>query len=241
MEIIPAIDIINGKCVRLTEGDFARQTTYESTPLETAKRFEAAGFRRLHMVDLDGAKYGSVINLPILRTVATNTGLTIDFGGGINTDEQIGAAFDAGAQMVNLGSVAVRNSKKLMSWIERYGGDRILLAADVRDSKIATGGWQKNTDLDVITFLRSWHERGITQTFVTDIGRDGALNGPNVELYQQITDNIPGLELIASGGATTTDDLMAVANAGCQGAIVGKAIYENMLSLDQLVNFQNAR
>lgn len=241
MEIIPAIDIINAKCVRLTEGDFARQTTYESTPLETAKRFEAAGFRRLHMVDLDGAECGSVVNLPILRMVATHTGLTIDFGGGINTDEQIEAAFDAGAHMVNLGSIAVRNSNKLASWIERYGGDRILLAADVRNGKIATSGWQKNTDLDVRTFLRSWHERGITQTFVTDIGRDGALKGPNVELYRQISDNIPGLKLIASGGVTTIDDLIALANAGCQGAIVGKAIYENMLSLDQLVNFQNAR
>ena len=153
----------------------------------------------------------------------------------------IEAAFDAGAHMVNLGSIAVRDGKKLVSWIERYGDDHILLAADVRDSKIATGGWQENTDLDVITFLRSWYERGITQTFVTDIGRDGALKGPNVELYRQISDNIPGLKLIASGGVTTIDDLIAVANAGCQGAIVGKAIYENMLSLDQLVNFQNAR
>lgn len=241
MEIIPAIDIINGKCVRLIEGDFARQTTYESTPLETAKRFEAAGFRRLHMVDLDGAKCGSVVNLPILRTVSAHTSLTIDFGGGINTNEQIEAAFDAGAHMVNLGSVAVRNRRKLASWIGRYGGDHILLAADVRDSKIATGGWQKNTDLDVRTFLRSWYERGITQTFVTDIGRDGALKGPNVELYRQISDNIPGLKLMASGGVTTIDDLIAVANAGCQSAIVGKAIYENILSLDQLVNFQNAR
>ena len=182
MEIIPAIDIIDGKCVRLTEGDFARQTTYESTPLETAKRFEAAGFRRLHMVDLDGAKAENVVNLPTLRQVAGETSLKIDFGGGIKTDEQIEAAFDAGSHMVNLGSIAVRNDKKLMSWIERYGGDRILLAADVRNGKIATSGWQKNTDLDVITFLRSWHERGIIQTFVTDIGRDGALKGPTVDL-----------------------------------------------------------
>jgi phosphoribosylformimino-5-aminoimidazole carboxamide ribotide isomerase len=240
MEIIPAIDIISGKCVRLTEGDFARQTTYDSSPLETAKRFEAAGFRRLHMVDLDGARVGKVINLPTLRQVACETSLQIDFGGGIKTDEEIAAVFDAGADMVNLGSIAVRDGEKLVSWIEQFGGEHILLAADVRGEKIATAGWQENTDLEVLAFLRSWHARGITQTFVTDIGRDGALKGPNAELYQQITDCIPRLKLFASGGVTTVDDLEGVAAAGCQGAIVGKAIYENTLTLDQLVDFQNA-
>ena len=241
MEIIPAIDIIDGKCVRLTEGEFSRQTTYQTSPLEIAVRFEAAGFRRLHMVDLDGARSGKVVNVSTLRQVANETSLKIDFGGGIKTDEEIAAVFDAGADMINVGSIAVSDSEKLMSWIERFGGEHILLAADVRGEKIATGGWQENTDLDVITFLRSWHERGITQAFVTDIGRDGALNGPNVELYQKIIETIPGLRLIASGGVTTADDLIAVADAGCQGAIVGKAIYENILTLDQLINFQNAR
>ena len=241
MEIIPAIDIINGKCVRLTEGEFSRQTTYRTSPLEIAMRFEAAGFRRLHMVDLDGARSGKVVNVSTLRQVANETSLKIDFGGGIKTDEEIAAVFDDGADMVNVGSIAVSDSEKLASWIERFGGEHILLAADVRGEKIATRGWQENTDLDVITFLRSWHERGIAQAFVTDIGRDGALNGPNVELYQKIIETIPGLRLIASGGVTTADDLTAVADAGCQGAIVGKAIYENILTLDQLINFQNAR
>jgi len=241
MEIIPAIDIIDGKCVRLTEGEFSRQTTYQTSPLEIAVRFEAAGFRRLHMVDLDGARSGKVVNVSTLRQVANETSLKIDFGGGIKTDEEIAAVFNAGADMINVGSIAVSDSEKLASWIERFGGEHILLAADVRGEKIATRGWQENTDLDVITFLRSWHERGITQAFVTDIRRDGALNGSNVNLYQKIIDTIPGLRLIASGGVTTTDDLTAVADAGCQGAIVGKAIYENILTLDQLINFQNAR
>ena len=241
MEIIPAIDLIDGKCVRLTEGDFGRQTTYESSPLETARRFEAAGFRRLHMVDLDGARRGSVANLSILEAVAANTGLTIDFGGGIKTDWEINAVFDAGADIVNLGSIAVRDAEKLASWIERLGGERILLAADVRDGKIATDGWQEDTSIDVLPFLRDWVNRGITQAFVTDVGRDGGLRGPNVNLYKQVTECIPDLQLIASGGVGSLDDLVAVKEAGCDAAIVGKAIYENKLTLDQLINFQNAR
>ena len=241
MEIIPAIDIINGKCVRLTEGDFDRQTAYESTPVETAKRFEAAGFRRLHMVDLDGAKSGTVVNLGVLESVANATDLRIDFGGGIKTDDQIKSIFDAGADMVNLGSVAVREPTKFSTWVECFGGDRILLAADVRNGKIAAGGWQDDTDLDLITFLEFWYERGITQTFVTDVRRDGRLAGPNLELYEQIISTIPGLKLIASGGVSSIDDLVWLRNAGCGGAIVGKAIYENKLSLDEMIKFQNAR
>jgi phosphoribosylformimino-5-aminoimidazole carboxamide ribotide isomerase len=241
MEIIPAIDIINGKCVRLTEGDFARQTTYESTPLEVAKRFEDAGFRRLHMVDLDGAKRGTVVNLPTLESVAAKTNLTIDFGGGIKTDEDIEAAFSAGASIVNLGSIAVRGPEKLTSWIERFGGHRILLAADVRDGKISTDGWQENTDLEILAFLCGWFEGGITQAFVTDVDRDGAMKGPNVDLYRKIVNTISGLKLIASGGVSSLDDLITLRNAGCQGAIVGKAIYEDKLSLKELIEFQNAR
>ena len=241
MEIIPAIDIIDGKCVRLTEGDFARQTTYESTPLEMAKRFEDAGFRRLHMVDLDGAKRGAVVNLPILESVAAKTDLTIDFGGGIKTDQDIEAAFEAGAQMVNLGSIAIRDPKKLTSWIERFGGHCILLAADVRDGKIAAHGWQENTDLDILAFLCGWFEGGVTQAFVTDVDRDGAMKGPNVDLYRKVVDTISGLKLIASGGVSSLDDLIALKKAGCRGAIVGKAIYENKLSLNELIEFQNAR
>ena len=239
MKIIPAIDIIGGKCVRLTEGDFSRQTTYETSPLETAKCFEAAGFDRLHMVDLDGARQGSVVNLSILIEVAANTRLKIDFGGGIKTDDDIKAVFNAGAHLVNVGSIALRDSEKLKSWIGSFGGDRILLAADVREGMIATAGWQENSDVNVITFLQTWHERGLTQAFITDIGRDGALKGPNVDLYKQVIGQLPGLKLIASGGVSSLDDLHALKSAGCDGAIVGKAIYENRLNLSDLIEFQN--
>jgi len=240
MKIIPAIDIIGGKCVRLTEGDFERQTTYDTSPLETAKRFEAAGFDRLHMVDLDGARQGSVVNLSILIEVTANTRLKIDFGGGIKTDDDIKAVFDAGAHLVNVGSIALRDSEKLKSWIGSFGGDRILLAADVREGMIATAGWQENSDVNVITFLQTWHELGLTQAFITDIGRDGALKGPNVDLYKQVIGQLPGLKLIASGGVSSLDDLHALKSAGCDGAIVGKAIYENRLNLSELIEFQNA-
>ena len=241
MEIIPAIDIIGGKCVRLIEGDFSRQTTYETSPLETAKRFEAAGFRRLHVVDLDGARRGSVVNLPILEEIATSTRLNIDFGGGIKTDEEMEGAFNAGADMVNLGSIAVRDAEKLISWVERFGGEHILLAADVRKGRIATHGWQETSDLALITFLRFWSERGIIQAFVTDVAYDGAMKGPNVDLYQQVIREIPGLRLIASGGVSSIDDLAALKNIGCHGVILGKAIYENKLTVDKLIEFQNAR
>ena len=240
MKIIPAIDIISGKCVRLTEGDFGRQTTYDTSPLETAKRFEAAGFDRLHMVDLDGARQGSLVNLSILIEVAANTRLKIDFGGGIKTDDDIKAVFNAGAHLVNVGSIALRDSEKLKSWIGSFGGDRILLAADVREGMIATAGWQENSDVNVITFLQTWHELGLTQAFITDIGRDGALKGPNVDLYKQVIGQLPGLKLIASGGVSSLDDLHALKSAGCDGAIVGKAIYENRLNLSELIEFQNA-
>ena len=240
MKIIPAIDIIGGKCVRLTEGDFERQTTYDTSPLETAKRFEAAGFDRLHMVDLDGVRQGSLVNLSILIEVAANTRLKIDFGGGIKTDDDIKAVFDAGAHLVNVGSIALRDSEKLKSWIGSFGGDRILLAADVREGMVATAGWQENSDVNVITFLQTWHERGLTQAFITDIGRDGALKGPNVDLYKQVIGQLPRLNLIASGGVSSVDDLHALKSAGCDGAIVGKAIYENRLNLNELIEFQNA-
>ena len=240
MKIIPAIDIIGGKCVRLTEGDFSRQTTYETSPLETAKCFEAAGFDRLHMVDLDGARQGSLVNLSILIEVAANTRLKIDFGGGIKTDDEIKAVFNAGAHLVNVGSIALRDSEKLKSWIGSFGGDRILLAADVREGMVATAGWQENSDVNVITFLQTWHELGLTQAFITDILRDGALKGPNVDLYKQVIGQLPGLKLIASGGVGSLDDLHALKSAGCHGAIVGKAIYENRLSLSDLIEFQNA-
>jgi phosphoribosylformimino-5-aminoimidazole carboxamide ribotide isomerase len=241
MKIIPAIDIIDGKCVRLTEGDFARQTTYESTPVEAARRFEAAGFRRLHIVDLDGAKRGSVANLEVLRNIAGNTDLAIDFGGGIKTDDDIEAVFDAGAQIANLGSIAVRDGERLASWIKRFGGERILLAADVRHGKIATGGWQVSTGLDIIEFLQHWKQRGLDQAFVTDVSRDGAMLGPNVSLYQRIKKCVPDLRLVASGGVSSIADLTALRNTGCYGAIIGKAIYEGKLSLGELVKFQDAR
>jgi len=239
MEIIPAIDIIDGKCVRLTEGDFARQTAYECSPLEAAKRFEAAGSRRLHMVDLDGAKRGSPVNIKALKTVAAYTNLIIDFGGGIKTDKDLEAVFGAGAAIVNVGSVAVNDPEKLSAWIDRFG-DRILLAADIRGDRIATGGWQERTSIELIPFLQRWHQRGITHTFVTDAGRDGALTGPNVDLYRRIIRAVPELKLIASGGVSSIDDLRELSAVGCCGAIVGKALYEGKIDLTQLIEFQNA-
>ena len=241
MEIIPAIDIIDGKCVRLTAGDFAQKTTYMSSPLEAARAYEAAGFRRLHIVDLDGARLGKVRNLAVLEAISSCIKLDVDFGGGIRTDEDIQSVFDAGAAIVNLGSIAVHDPERVVSWIGRYGSESVLLAADVRDGKISAFGWQQKTDFELLSFLGNWHDLGINQAFVTDVSRDGLMGGPNTELYKTIIQNVPGLRLIASGGVSSLDDLKLLRDAGCNAAIVGKAIYEGKLTLDELINFQNAR
>lgn len=234
IEVIPAIDLIDGKCVRLAQGDFSRQKIYHENPLEAAKEFEAAGLKRLHIVDLDGAKLGKVSNLKILEKIAANTDLTIDFGGGIKTDEDIQSVFDAGAKMAGIGSMAVKNSDKFFSWLEKYGSDKILLGADVRNEKLAINGWQTETNLEILPFLKNYFGKGVHHVFVTDITRDGLLQGSANRLYAKILKSLPRLNLIASGGVSSINDIVELEKIGCAGVIVGKAIYEGKIKLQDL-------
>lgn len=243
IEIIPAIDLMDGKCVRLTQGDFARRRIYSDDPVEVARRFELAGLKRLHIVDLDGAKSGVPESLFVLADIAKATKLLIDYGGGIKTDDDVKRAFDAGAGMVNLGSVAVREPELFFRWIETYGSENIMLGADVRDRKLAIDGWHTGTDLEILSVLREYYSRGVEQAFVTDIGKDGALQGPAVDLYEEIIAAVPDLELIASGGVTSLDDVDELERIGCSGVIIGKAIYEGRVTIDDLSKYlcsQNA-
>ncbi len=234
IEIIPAIDIIDGKCVRLSEGDFDRKTVYDDDPSAVAKRFADAGVRRLHVVDLDGAKRGSPKNMAVLERIAAIKELTVDFGGGIKTDEDIAAVFDAGAAIASIGSIAVKSPETLERWTARYGGERIFLGADARNRKIAVDGWQTATDIEVIPFLRKWSAAGIKRVFVTDISKDGMLAGPSTELYEQIRFELPNVELVASGGVGSRDDIYELDRLGCSGVIVGKAIYEGRIAIGEL-------
>ncbi len=236
MEIIPAIDLIDGKCVRLAQGNFDDKTIYRENPSDAAKEFENVGLTRLHVVDLDGAKRGRIANLKVLEAIARDTNLTIDFGGGIKTDADIQSVFDAGAKMASIGSVAVKNAPQFFAWIEKYGGERILLGADVRGEKLAINGWQTATDIEIIPFLKDYFGRGVTQTFVTDIAKDGLLQGTSNALYAKIRQAIPALKLIASGGVSVIGDLHELERLGCAGAIVGKAIYEGRIKLENLVS-----
>jgi phosphoribosylformimino-5-aminoimidazole carboxamide ribotide isomerase len=203
IEIIPAIDIIEAKCVRLTYGDFSRKTVYSDDPLEIAKRFESIGLRRLHMVDLDGAKRGNPANLAVLERVAAGTSLTIDFGGGVKTETDLQSIFAAGAAIANIGSLAVKEPDTFVEWLDKFGRDRILLGADCRNEKIAVNGWQTDTEVSVFDFLERMNSRGVRSAFVTDIGRDGAMSGPSVGIYERIMAELPALELIASGGVSS--------------------------------------
>lgn len=234
IEIIPAIDLIDGKGVRLAQGDFARKKVYHENPLEAAKMFENAGLRRLHIVDLDGAKRGKVTNLKVLETIAANTNLTIDFGGGIKTDEDIKAVFDAGAKMASIGSVAVKEPEKFFAWLEKYGSEKILLGADVKGKNLAINGWQTETKVEILPFLKEYFAKGVTHTFVTDISKDGLLQGSANELYAEILREIPALKLIASGGVSKIEDIHELEKIGCAGVIVGKAIYEGRIRIDEL-------
>jgi phosphoribosylformimino-5-aminoimidazole carboxamide ribotide isomerase len=234
IEIIPAIDVIDGKCVRLSNGDFERKTVYRNNPLEVAKEFESIGLRRLHIVDLDGAKHGKVTNLTVLETIANRTNLTIDFGGGIKTDHDIQAVFDAGASIASIGSVAVKEPEKFFSWLKKYGSGKILLGADVNGEKLAINGWQTGTEIDVFAFLESCFAKGVTQFFCTDISKDGLLQGASVELYRKITERLPNLKLIASGGVGKIEDVYELEKIGCSGVIIGKAIYEGRINLKDL-------
>ena len=237
MQIIPAIDIIEGKCVRLTEGDYAQKKIYNEDPLEVAKAFEGIGLMRLHLVDLDGAKAGQVMNWKVLEKIANNTELKIDFGGGIKTEATLKTVLDTGATYATIGSLAVRNELLFQEWIARFGAKVFMLGADVLEEKIAIGGWLEKTEISVFDFMKSYIDKGVKQIFCTDIKKDGKLQGPSIELYQKIIEQFQALQLIASGGVSSLDDLIELEEIGCSAAIVGKAIYENKITISELANF----
>ncbi|WP_240646657.1 1-(5-phosphoribosyl)-5-[(5-phosphoribosylamino)methylideneamino]imidazole-4-carboxamide isomerase [Chitinophaga rhizosphaerae] len=232
--IIPAIDIIDGKCVRLTQGDYDQKKIYNENPLEVAKEFEDAGVKRLHLVDLDGAKKGQVVNWKVLEAVAGKTGLVVDFGGGIKRDEDIRVVFEAGAKLATIGSVAVKQPELFFGWVEQYGAEQIFLGADVKDEKIAVGGWLETTGVSVFDFLRGNMEKGVKEIFCTDIAKDGLLQGPSTELYKKIIAGLPGIRLTASGGVSHMGDVEALRAAGLAGVIIGKAIYEGRIQMSEL-------
>lgn len=234
MRIIPAIDIIDGKCVRLTQGDYAQKIIYNENPLEMAKIFEDAGLKYLHLVDLDGAKNGKVTNWKVIELIASKTELTIDFGGGIKTLEEIDRLFNAGIKQVNLGSIAVKNPELVYSWLEMYGPEKIILSADVKDEFISIGGWLEKSGISIIDFLRDYLKKGIQFITCTDISTDGMLQGPNVELYTKLLKTFPPIKLIASGGVSGKEDLERLKEIKVDGVIVGKAIYEGRIELSIL-------
>lgn len=237
IELIPAIDIIDGKCVRLTQGDYSTQKIYNEDPLEAAKVFEDHGIRRLHVVDLDGAREGRIINYRTLEKLATRTALIIDFGGGLKQEDDLEIAFESGAQMVTGGSIAVKNPEVFTSWISKFGSEKIILGADVKDRKIAISGWQETTDKDLIPFIREYNEKGITKVICTDISRDGMLQGPAIELYKEIKEELPVLRIIASGGVSSIEDIERLEAAGIPSVIFGKAFYEGKIQLKDLLRF----
>jgi phosphoribosylformimino-5-aminoimidazole carboxamide ribotide isomerase len=238
MHIIPAIDIIDGKCVRLTKGDYDQKTEYNDKPLEVAKEFEAAGIQRLHLVDLDGAKSKKVVNLEVLKSIADNTNLTIDFGGGVQSTEDLNAVFEAGASQITGGSIAVKNEALFTEWIEEFGGQKIILGADVRDEHIAIHGWQESSEKHIFDFLEHYLAKGLEYVICTDVSKDGALQGTSNQLYQDILDRFPDIKLIASGGVSKIEDLNILQEMEVYGAIVGKAIYEKRINLEDLKQFQ---
>ena len=238
IELIPAIDIINGQCVRLTKGDYQQKTVYRDTPAEVAKEFEEIGFRRLHVVDLDGAKSRHIVNCEVLRRVTTETRLTVDFGGGIKTDEDIEKAFAAGAAMVTVGSIAVTKPDLFMGWLEKYGPERMILGADVRHGKISINGWKEDSTEDLLPFLRKYIEAGVRTVLCTEISKDGTLAGPAIDLYKRVMDTYPELHLIASGGVSSKEDIEALDAAGIPAVVFGKAIYEGRIDLRELINYK---
>ena len=235
IELIPAIDIIGGQCVRLTKGDYDQKTVYGS-PLEMACRFESIGYRRLHVVDLDGAKSKHIVNQATLKTITDGTRLTVDFGGGIKTDDDLQTAFDNGAQMVTVGSIAVTKPELFMEWLQTYGADRIVLGADVRNGKISINGWKEDSAEDLLPFLRKYVDAGVKNVLCTEISKDGTLQGPATTLYQRIMDAYPTLHLIASGGVSSIDDIRTLDRAGIPAVVFGKAIYEGRINLTDLFN-----
>ncbi|HZF62943.1 MAG TPA: 1-(5-phosphoribosyl)-5-[(5-phosphoribosylamino)methylideneamino]imidazole-4-carboxamide isomerase [Chitinophagaceae bacterium] len=237
MEIIPAIDIIEGKCVRLTKGDYNTKKIYNESPLEVAKQFEDAGLTRLHLVDLDGAKAGEVKNWKVLEAIAARTQLTIDFGGGVKTEKDVSIILNSGGAMVTIGSLAIKDETTFVSWFEKWGAEKFLLGADVKDERITVGGWLETTDIWIYDFIEKYFEKGVRQIFCTDVAKDGALEGPSIELYKNIVSKFPQLHFIASGGVSTLDDVHQLNDIGCNGVIIGKAIYEGRVPLSQLKMF----
>jgi phosphoribosylformimino-5-aminoimidazole carboxamide ribotide isomerase len=235
MEIIPAIDIIDGKCVRLTKGDYAQQKVYNESPVEVAKEFEAAGIKRLHMVDLDGAKAGKIINLKVLEAVAAKTNLVIDFGGGVKKITDVSDIINAGAAMVTIGSLAVKNPKILEEWLLEFGPDKFLIGADVLDRKIKISGWLVDGGIDIDSFIGKMLALGVKNIFCTDISKDGAMEGPSIDLYKDILKTHAEINLIASGGVSNFHDVIELKEIGCSGAIIGKAIYEGTVTLADLI------
>ena len=233
MRIIPAIDIIDGKCVRLSKGDYDTKKIYNENPVEVAKEFEDFGIQYLHLVDLDGAKAKKIINQKVIESIAKNTNLIIDFGGGIRSEEDLQKAFDSGAKKVTLGSIAVVNPELCLAWLEKFGAEKLILGADCLDRKIKTSGWLENSETDVVDFIKEYQKKGFKEVVCTDISKDGMLQGPSTALYQEIIGNST-IELIASGGISNIEDVQKMKKIGCAGTIIGKAIYEGKISLEQL-------
>lgn len=237
IEIIPAIDIIDGKCVRLSQGDYAQKKVYNENPLEVAKAFEGVGVRRLHLVDLDGAKAQHIVNYKVLESIASNTNLTIDFGGGLKSDDDLRIAFESGASMVTGGSIAVKNPAVFLSWLEKFGAEKIILGADVKNEKIAVGGWIETTEVELLPFVKGFMEKGVDKVICTDISKDGMLKGPSIDLYKKMLEEMPTLYLIASGGVSSMQDIEQLAEANVPAVITGKAIYEGRIKMDDLARF----
>ena len=237
MRIIPAIDIIEGKCVRLSKGDYNTKIIYNENPLEVAKMFEAHGIKYLHLVDLDGAKSSKIVNHKILEQIASKTNLKIDFGGGLKSDADLKIAFESGANQITGGSIAVKNREIFKKWIADYGADKIILGADANNEKVAVSGWLEDSDEDLVPFIKNYQSKGIQYVICTDIAKDGMLEGPSFGLYKKILSEINGVKLIASGGISTFDELPKLAEMGCEGTIIGKAIYEGRISLKQLEQY----
>lgn len=237
MEIIPAIDIIGGACVRLTQGDYAQKKSYSEDPVSVAKAFEDAGIRRLHLVDLDGAKQKQIVNGEVLKRIATETNLWVDFGGGIQSDESLELAFSLGARQVTGGSIAIKNPILFDHWLQTHGGEKIILGADAKDRMIAISGWAETTEKEVIAFIEAYRNQGARYVICTDVAKDGLLQGPSLDLYREIMQEVPEIQLIASGGVSSMADLEALDKLGVFGAIVGKAFYEGRVSLADLASF----
>ena len=236
--IIPAIDIIDGKCVRLTGGDYGQKKIYNERPLEVAMQFQDAGLKRLHLVDLDGAKAGSVKNWKVLEAIAGKTSMVIDFGGGIKSAKDVEIIFECGASLATVGSIAAKNEEEFVQWLGRFGAEKFLLGADVKEEKIVVSGWTEDTDIWVYDFIEKYIQQGVQQIFCTDVSKDGKLEGPSIELYKSIIKKFPKLHFIASGGVSTMKDVDQLAEIGCKGVIIGKAIYEERITLQELTRFR---